>query len=109
MIARLVVLGGCLLTLISAIGMVRFRDVYARMHAVTKASTVGVMLVLVGAALALTHPNDITSLALAAVLQVLTSPVAGNVVSLATYSVEGTAHAGLAVDELAERREDRHS
>jgi multisubunit Na+/H+ antiporter MnhG subunit len=47
----------------------------ARMHALTKASTLGVVLVLVGGAVTLHHPNDVTSLLLAAALQVLTMPV----------------------------------
>ena len=34
-------------------------------------------------------PNDVTSLVLAAVLQVITSPVAANMVSRATYQTEG--------------------
>jgi multicomponent Na+:H+ antiporter subunit G len=83
---EVLLLVGCVLTLISAIGMARFRDVFARMHALTKASTLGVVFALAGAAVHLSHPNDVTSLVLAAALQVLTSPVAANVLSLATYS-----------------------
>jgi len=89
MIGELLVLFGSLLTLLAAIGMVRFKDVFARMHALTKASTAGVIVVLVGAAIHLDHPNDVTSLFLAAALQLLTSPVAANMISLATYRAEG--------------------
>jgi len=79
---------GAALTLLAAIGMVRFRDAFSRMHALTKASTAGSLLVLLGAAIAMSHPNDVTSLVLAAALQVLTSPVAANMVSRATYRTE---------------------
>jgi multicomponent Na+:H+ antiporter subunit G len=89
MIGELLVLAGSLLTLLAAVGMLRFRDVFARMHALTKANTAGVLLVLIGAAIHLSHPNDVTSLALAAALQLLTSPVAANMLSLATYHAEG--------------------
>jgi multicomponent Na+:H+ antiporter subunit G len=82
--------------------MVRFRDVFARMHALTKASAGGSVLVLVGAAVTLTHPNDVTSLVLATVLQLLTVPVAANVLSRATYRAEGIPIEVHALDELAE-------
>ena len=101
MIGELLVLFGSLLTLLSAVGMVRFTNVFARMHALSKASTAAVVLVLVGAAAHMDHPNDVTSLVLAAALQVLTSPVAANMVSLATYRAEGIEVDVETVDELA--------
>lgn len=76
---------GSVLTLLAAVGVVRFRDVMARMHALTKASTLGMVLVLVAGAVTLRHPNDVTSLLLAASLQVLTLPVAVNLMSRATW------------------------
>jgi multicomponent Na+:H+ antiporter subunit G len=79
---------GATLTLLAAAGVVRFPEVMARMHALTKASTVGVVLVLVGGAVTLDHPNDVTSLLLAAALQVLTMPVGANLLSRATYRAE---------------------
>lgn len=89
MIGELLLLVGALLTFLAALGMARFRDVFARMHALTKASTAGALLVLLGAAVSLDHPNDVTSLVLAAVLQLITSPVAANMVSRSTYGAEG--------------------
>jgi multicomponent Na+:H+ antiporter subunit G len=99
-IAEVLILLGAVLTLLSALGVVRFRDVLARMHALTKASTLGVLLALVGAALAVGHPNDVTSLLLAAVLQLLTSPVAGNLLGRATYRAQGIVTPIDADDEL---------
>jgi multicomponent Na+:H+ antiporter subunit G len=93
---------GCLLTLLAAVGVVRFPDVLARMHALTKASTLGLVLVVVGGAVTLHHPNDVTSLLLAGALQVLTLPVAANMMSRATYRAEGIRHEVDVVDELAE-------
>lgn len=100
MIGELLVLFGSLLTLLAAIGMVRFKDVFARMHALAKASTAGVIVVLTGAAVHLEHPNDVTSLILAAALQLLTSPVAANMISLATYRAEGIDLVLHTIDEL---------
>jgi multicomponent Na+:H+ antiporter subunit G len=93
---------GAALTLLAAVGVVRFPGVLARMHALTKASTVGVVLVLVGGAITLDHPNDVTTLLLAAALQLTTLPIAANLMSRSTYMAEGiTSHVD-DVDELAE-------
>lgn len=85
MISEAVVLVGAVLILLAGVGVVRFDDVLTRMHALTKASTLGLLLVLVGAAVHLHDPNDITSLALAAALQLLTSPVSAHLIGRATY------------------------
>lgn len=105
MIGEILVLVGAILTLLAAIGMVRFDDVFVRMHSLSKASTLGVLLALIGAAISLTDPNDITSLVLAAALQLVTSPVAGNMLSRATYLAEGIP-VELEVDELDTARVD---
>jgi multicomponent Na+:H+ antiporter subunit G len=102
MIGEALVLLGAIFTLLAAIGMVRFNDVFARMHSLSKASTLGVLLALTGAAISLTNPNDITSLALAAVLQLVTSPVGANMISRATYLAEGIPLEIDAVDERAD-------
>ena len=94
MIGEAVILLGCVLTLLAGIGVLRFGDVFERMHALTKASAPGLILVIVGAALLLPSINDVTTLALAAFLQVLTLPVAANLIASATYRAKGrpTAH-----------------
>ena len=85
MIGETIVLCGALLTLVSAIGVVRFPDALSRMHALTKASTVGFGLIAIGACLNMTNANDITSVMLAAALQVLTLPVAATLIARSTY------------------------
>ncbi len=101
MIGELLVLFGSLLTLLAAIGMFRFDDVFARMHALAKANIAGVLLAIIGAAVTLSHPNDVTSLVLAGILQVLTSPVGANMISVATYHAERIEVTVHDVDELA--------
>jgi multicomponent Na+:H+ antiporter subunit G len=88
-IGEVVILLGCLLTLLAGVGVLRFPDVFQRMHALTKASALGLILVLVGAALVIPSINDVTTLALAAFLQILTLPVAANLISRATYRANG--------------------
>ena len=107
MIGELVTLLGSLLILLAAIGVIQFRDVLARMHALAKASTLGILLVLFGAAISLHDANDITSLLLAAVLQILASPPASNMLSRATYLAEDIPSRVDVIDEGADRRQGR--
>jgi multicomponent Na+:H+ antiporter subunit G len=88
-IGELLALLGAVLVLLSAVGVVRFDDVLARLHALAKASTLGILLLLGGAAINLRHDlNDVTSVALAAVLHLLASPPASNMLSRAAYHAE---------------------
>ena len=101
---EVLVLGGSLLMLLAGIGVLRFTDVFVRMHALSKASALGMLLVLIGAALALDHPNDVTSLVLAAILLLVASPIGNNLIARATYRAEGIPTGIDTVDECAERR-----
>lgn len=103
MIGELVMLIGALLVLLAAIGVLRFDDVFARMHALAKGSTLGLVLLLAGAAISLHHANDTTSLVLAAVIQLLASPPASNLLSRATYLAEHIPRRLDVVDERDER------
>lgn len=89
MIGELFALVGATLVLVSAVGVVRFADVLARLHALAKASTLGILLILTGAAVNLRDLNDLTSVVLAGVLHLLASPPASNMVSRAAYLAEG--------------------
>ena len=99
---QVLALAGSALTLVAALGVLRLPDVLARMHALTKASTVGLVLVLIGGALTLDHPNDVTSLLLAGALQILTMPVGANLMSRATYGARGIESTVDTIDELAD-------
>lgn len=101
---QLLMLAGAVFTLLAGIGVVRFDDALARMHALTKASTLGVVLVLVGAGLVLDNVNDRTSLVLAALTQLLTAPVGANLIGPTTYAAEGVPTELHGPDELAEDR-----
>jgi multicomponent Na+:H+ antiporter subunit G len=97
-----VALVGTVLTLLAAVGVVRFPDALTRMHALTKASTVGLVLVLLGGVLTLDHLDDVTLLVLAGALQILTMPVGANVMGRAVYRARGIPTTVDTVDELAD-------
>lgn len=85
MVGEVLALVGALLILLSAVGVIRFDDVLSRLHALGKASTLGVVLILGGAATTMPETNDWTSLLAAALLQLTTSPVSANLISRSTY------------------------
>jgi multicomponent Na+:H+ antiporter subunit G len=110
-IGEAVILAGALLTLLSAVGVVRFRDALARMHALTKASTIGFGLVAIGACLSMDNIDDITSVLLAVGLQVISLPVAATLIAHSTYwarridnQLDGVDELQQAVEEARRRR-----
>lgn len=70
-----------------SIGILRFPDVYTRLHAATKASTLGVAGVMIGAFLFLFIEHDIVSgkLLLSIFFVLLTAPVSGHMISRAAH------------------------
>lgn len=76
---------GAFFCLAAAVGMVRFPDVMSRMHAATKPSVFGLILVLVGVTLSLRDAAAACLLLLAVTFQMLTAPVSGHLVSRTAY------------------------
>ena len=84
-LAALLMIGGTFLMLVAAVGLLRFPDLYTRMHAVTKAGTLGIGLMLISAAVAF-WDLSVTARALAALLFVfLTAPVSAHMIGRAGY------------------------
>ena len=84
-LAALLMTGGTFLMLVAAVGLLRFPDLYTRMHAVTKAGTLGIGLMLISAAVAF-WDLSVTARALAALLFVfLTAPVSAHMIGRAGY------------------------
>lgn len=98
-----ITLAGAVLVLLGAIGVLRFPDALARMHALTKASTVGLVLVALGSVFVLDNANDITSAVGAALLQLLTLPISAFLLARATYLAHRIPSPVDTVDELASR------
>ena len=79
------ILGGSTLALTAAIGVVRFPDTLSRMHAATKPQVLGLLLVLVGAAIRLRGNADVGMLILTGIFTVITAPVVANRVGQLAY------------------------
>ncbi len=91
---------GAMLSLVAAIGLLRFPDLLSRMHAGTKPQVVGMVLVLIGVGLRLRDPGTIGTLAAIAVFQMLTAPVAAHMVGRAAYRHRHVSEEHLVRDEL---------
>ncbi len=99
-LSAVLLLSGVALALIAGLGLVRFPDVLSRMHAATKPTTLGVLLVTVGAALQVDTGGDRVKLLLVAAFQFLTAPVAAHMIGRAAYRSGTGGLDDLVVDEL---------
>jgi multicomponent Na+:H+ antiporter subunit G len=98
-------LGGAFLAFAAGVGVLRFPDLLARMHAGTKPQVLGLILVLVGLALRLRSGGAVWALVLVAVFQMLTAPVAAHMVGRAGYRTGKVRSELLVVDELTSDQE----
>ena len=100
--AVLLVLGS-LFSFVAALGMLRLPDTVIRMHAATKAGTLGAGLILVGEAFFYAELG-ITLRALAAItFLLLTAPVAAHLIGRAAYFSNVKLWHKTWIDQLAER------
>jgi multicomponent Na+:H+ antiporter subunit G len=100
-IGAVLMLAGSALSLLAAIGLHRFPDVFARMHTATKPATLGTVLLLAGAAFVVDDARVTAALALVAALQFITAPVGAHMVGRAAYRAGTELSSATSVDELA--------
>jgi multicomponent Na+:H+ antiporter subunit G len=84
-VASILALGGAFFTMVAGLGTFRLPDLYMRMHAATKAGSLGLGLFLVG--IAILHPTPHVILKCVAIIAFifLTSPVAAHLIGRAAY------------------------
>jgi multicomponent Na+:H+ antiporter subunit G len=85
LIAALVFLGTFLM-LLTGLGLVRMPDVFTRMHAATKAASLGVALLLLAAAFYFHQPGVVTKVIATIIFIFLTAPVAASLLGRAAYA-----------------------
>ena len=91
--------GGSAFALLAALGVLRMPDVFTRMQASTKASTLGLGCLLVGAALQLGDFGSVVRVISVGAFVLLTTPVAGHVIARASYLAEVPLWDGTVLDE----------
>lgn len=98
--AAVLLLLGAFLAFAAGVGVARFPDLLARMHAATKPQVLGLILVLLGLSLRLRSWGAVATLALVVAFQLLTSPVAAHMVGRAGYRTGKVPTDDLVVDDL---------
>jgi multicomponent Na+:H+ antiporter subunit G len=106
------ILIGALLTLVTAVGLIRLPDVYTRNHAASKSATLGIMSILLGTFLYFfLHEGHFNSRVLLGIVFIfLTAPVSGHLISRAAYYSGVNLWQGSVRDELKgvkKKRADR--
>ena len=110
-IGVLLIFVGSIISVISAIGMIRFPDVYSRAHAATKTTTLAVLLVLFGAFLYFWLSEIFISvrLLLGILFVFLTAPVSGHLILRASYRSNVKMAETTIEDELKDYLNEEHS
>ncbi|WP_257346136.1 monovalent cation/H(+) antiporter subunit G [Pseudalkalibacillus decolorationis] len=86
-VISVLLLAGTFFVFSSSIGILRFPDVYSRLHAASKSATLGVSGVMLAAFLFFLFEDDMVSgkLILGILFVLLTAPVSGHMISRAAY------------------------
>lgn len=100
-LAGALLVAGATFAVLAGVGLHRFPDVFARMHAATKPATFGLILILSGAAVRVGRPGEIAKLAVVIALQFVTAPVGAHMVGRAAYRAGTELSEATVVDELA--------
>lgn len=101
-VTAILILSGSALALTAAIGIVRFPDTLSRMHAASKPQVLGLLLVLVGAAIRLRGNADVGMVILTGLFTLITAPVIANRVGQLAYREENIREDLLVQDDLAD-------
>ena len=101
-IGALLLLGGALLCVFAAIGVLRLPDFFMRMHAATKAGVAGCGLILLGVAAMEDSSATWIKAAVAVLFLLLTTPVAGHLIGRAGYVSGSPLWRGTHEDALAD-------
>lgn len=101
-IAALLILLGCGLCFGAAVSLVRFPDVHAKLHAITKPQVLGMTVICLGVALDVRTWWAFSVALLTIGLQLLTAPVSANMVARTSYRSGIIPSRLLHVDDLAE-------
>jgi multicomponent Na+:H+ antiporter subunit G len=95
---------GVLVMLLSMIGVLRLPDVYTRMHAASKASTLGISCLMIAAGIY--YPDYLGRMIVLVVLFYISSPIATNGMARAAYRVATpSTRFVLRYDELAQSQQ----
>lgn len=88
LIANIIILIGALFAFIAALGIYRLPGIYMKMHAATKAGTLGCSCVLIGVALRFQDIHTLTTVLLLILFIGITNPIAAHLLARTAYDAE---------------------
>lgn len=101
---------GSLLMLLAGVGLLRLPDLPTRMHASTKAGSLGAALIMLGVAVHMPSPGVVARTIAVVAFLLLTAPVAAHVIARAGYFVGVPLWDGTVKDDLAHQYDyDEHT
>ena len=100
LVSSILLVLGAIFMFIAALGLVRFPDLYTRMHAVTKASSLGTSLILISVAIYFSELGTSLLALFLIVFIFLTAPVAAHLVAKACYHINVPLWDKSVIDEL---------
>lgn len=86
-IASLLIIAGSAFAAVAALGLLRLPDLYTRMHAASKAGSVGAAMMLIALAFMSTDLPEILRAIAAVAFFLLTAPIGAHLLAKAAYSV----------------------
>lgn len=101
-LTAVLLLGGALMSLAAAVGLLRFPDLLSRMHAATKPQVLGLLFFLLAIAVQHRTWSIVPVLILCWIFQLLTAPVSAHMVGRAGYRTKHLRKDLLSMDELDE-------
>ncbi|QKV18672.1 monovalent cation/H(+) antiporter subunit G [Oricola thermophila] len=102
--AGLLILAGAFFAFVAAVGLWRFPDIYSRMHAASKAGTLGSGLVLLALAVHAGDTATVTRALAGIVFFLLTAPISAHLLARAAYVVGYGLVESSVLDEMDESK-----
>lgn len=97
---------GALIMVLASVGLLRFGDVYLRMHAGTKASTLGIGFIMIGAALFFTDALLTIKLIALGAIYFFTAPTGAQVLARAAHIARTPTVKETWIDEFADSQRE---
>jgi multicomponent Na+:H+ antiporter subunit G len=108
-LASVALLSGAFFTLVAAIGVYRLPDILMRMHASTKAGTLGTGFILLAVAIITPDISVITRAVATILFLIVTAPVAAHLIGRASYRVGTKLWTNTIVDDFREYVDKKNS
>ncbi|WP_182084942.1 monovalent cation/H(+) antiporter subunit G [Aureimonas sp. ME7] len=104
LLASVFVILGAMFALVASVGILRLPDFYTRVHAASKAGTIGSALALVALAIVSVQTAEVLRAIAAIVFFFLTAPIAAHLLGKAAYSAGYRMWSGSVLDEMPDAR-----